>query len=76
MKDWTIRALKTFVEAFFGILIPEIVIILNNISAFENTHAVWAVLFPFICSALAAGITAVWNIALEWLKNAEQQSIG
>lgn len=70
MKDWKIRALKTFVETFGGVLIPEIAIILTNISSFESIHAVWVVLFPFVCSALAAGITAVWNIILERLKTA------
>lgn len=72
MKDWKVRALKTFVQAFFGVLIPEIVIILNNITSFENFSAVWAVLAPFIASALAAAISAVWNIALERLKSTEE----
>ena len=71
MRDWVIRALKTFVQAFFGVLIPEIVIILNNVSSFENFNAVWAVLAPFVASALAAAIAAVWNIVLERLKSTE-----
>lgn len=72
MKDWMIRALKTFVQAFFGVLIPEIVVILNNISSFENFDAVWAVFAPFVASALAAAIAAVWNIILERLKSPEE----
>ena len=28
MADWLIRALKTFVQAFFGVLIPELCVIL------------------------------------------------
>ena len=72
MKDWKVRALKTFVQSFFGVLIPEIVVILNNITAFENFSAVWAVLAPFVASALAAAIAAVWNIALERLKSTEE----
>lgn len=72
MKDWKVRALKTFVQAFFGVLIPEVVIILNNITSFESFNAVWAVLAPFIASALAAAISAVWNIALERLKSTEE----
>ena len=71
MKDWAIRAIKTFVQAFFGVLIPELVVILNNITSFENFNAAWAVLAPFVASALAAAISAVWNIVLERLKSAE-----
>ena len=26
--DWLIRAIKTFVQAFFGVLVPEVVVIL------------------------------------------------
>lgn len=71
MKDWMIRAIKTFVQAFLGVLIPEIVLILNNITNFEDFNAVWAVLAPFIASALAAAIAAVWNIVLEKMKSTE-----
>lgn len=70
MKDWMIRAIKTFVQAFFGILIPELVIILNN-GWPESWSSVWAYLAPVVASALAAGISAVWNIILERLKEGE-----
>lgn len=61
MKDIAIRALKTFAQAFLGILIPEVILILNN----QETWADWkAVLIPFVASGCAAGISAVWNMIL------------
>ena len=30
MKDWQERAIKTFIQAFGGVLIPELVMILNG----------------------------------------------
>ena len=66
MKDWMIRALKTFVQAFFGVLIPEIVVLLNG-GFPENWGAAWAYLAPVVSAALAAAIAAVWKIMLEQL---------
>ena len=66
MKDWQIRALKTFGQCFGGVLIPEIVMLLNNLPADITTT--WKILFPVVCSGIAAGISAVWNIVLEELK--------
>ena len=67
MKDWQERAIKTFVQAFFGVLIPEVVMILNG-----NIPAEWTglkcVFLTVLCPALAAGISAAWNIILEHLK--------
>lgn len=66
LKDWQVRALKTFVQAFFGVLVPEVVMILNG--AFPPDMETWkAVLFPIVASALAAGISAAWNVILERL---------
>ena len=70
LKDWQIRALKTFAQAFGGILVPEVVMILNS-GVPENWHSIWVVLAPVICSALAAGISAAWNILLEKLKEGD-----
>ena len=67
MKDWMVRAIKTFVQAFFGILIPEICIILNG-GFPESWSKLWAVLAPTVSAALAAAICAVWNIILEAMK--------
>lgn len=69
MKDWLIRALKTFAQAFFGVLVPEVCMILNG--SLSDWAGVKAVLVPLICSALAAGISAAWNIILEHLKTEE-----
>ena len=66
MKDWLIRAIKTFVQAFFGVLIPEICAILNN-GFPENWSSLWLTLAPFVAAALSAAICAVWNIILEKL---------
>ena len=67
LKDWQIRALKTFAQAFGGVLVPEIAMILTN-GLPESWSALWAILCPVICAALAAGISATWNIILERLK--------
>lgn len=54
------RAGKTAVQAFFGVLIPEVVCWLTNIATinFEDWKT-WAL--PVIGGALAAGISAGWN---------------
>ena len=70
MKDWMIRAIKTFVQAFFGVLIPELVTILQH-GWPESWASVWAYLAPVVAAALAAAISAVWNICLERLRDKE-----
>lgn len=67
MKDWMIRAIKTFVQAFFGIVIPETAAILQH-GFPEDWPTAWAYLAPVVASALAAAICAAWNIILERLK--------
>ena len=61
MKDWIVRMLKTFVQAFLGVLIPEVVLILNGTLP-ADWNAWKTVLIPLVCSALAAGISAAWNL--------------
>lgn len=68
MKDWMIRALKTFVQTFFGVLVPEVVAVLSH-GWPESWNALWAYLAPVVAAALAAAIAAVWNIVLERLRN-------
>ena len=70
MKDWMIRAIKTFVQAFFGVLVPEIVVVLQH-GWPESWSALWGYLAPVVAAALAAAISAVWNICLERLKDKE-----
>lgn len=54
------RAAKTAVEAFFGVLIPQIVAIIGNIV--DYNFADWRVwLLPIVSSALATAISAGWN---------------
>ena len=59
-KDILIRAGKTFVQAFGGVVIPELVLYLN-VGLPESWTALWAWLAPVICSGLAAAIAAGWN---------------
>ena len=75
MKDWMIRAIKTFVQAFFGVLIPEIVVLLNGGGFPESWGAAWTYLAPVVSAALAAAISAVWNIILEELEPAKDAEI-
>lgn len=66
MKDWVIRSIKTFIQAFFGVLIPAVCAMLNN-GWPESIDAAWVILAPTVAAALAAAICAMWNIALEYL---------
>lgn len=67
MKDWVARTIKTAVQAFCGVLVPELVIVLNG-GWPESWGALWACLSPVVSSALAAAICAAWNLVLERLK--------
>ena len=58
-RDILIRALKTFAQAFFGVLIPEVCTILAG--GFTDIGTFGRAIMPFIAAALAAGISAVWN---------------
>lgn len=69
-KDWQIRAVKTFIQAFGGVLVPELVMILST-GVPESWSKVWTLLAPVICAALAAGISAAWNIISEKLREEE-----
>ena len=66
LPDWAVRALKTFVQAFFGTLIPALTAILSN-GFPENWSKLWVALSPVVAAGLAAAISAVWNIILERL---------
>ena len=67
IPDWAVRALKTFVQTFFGVLIPAVCAILNN-GFPDNWSVLWVALSPVVAAALSAAISAVWNIMLERLK--------
>ncbi len=64
LPDWAVRAIKTFVQAFFGVLIPEICVILQH-GWPESWAVLWAAISPMAAAALAGDISAVWNILLE-----------
>lgn len=72
MKDWMVRALKTFVQAFFGVLIPEFVVMLRD-GTVMGWNKFWTLMVPVLCAALAAGISAAWNIIAEVLKKQEEE---
>lgn len=60
IKDVGMRALKTFVQAFFGVLIPEVCVILSKVTEYDwSQWYVW--MLPIVCGALSAGISAAWN---------------
>lgn len=67
LPDWAVRALKTAVQAFGSVLIPEVVVILNG-GWPESWSVFWGCIAPVVSAALAAAICAVWNILLERLK--------
>ena len=70
MRDWVIRTVKTFVQAFFGVLIPAVVAMLQD-GWPESWGKVWVILGPTVAAALAAAICAVWNIILEAMRQPE-----
>ena len=64
MKDWMNRALKTFVQAFLGVLVPELAGMMKD--GFPETgSALRVTLLPVVAASLAAAISAVWNLWLE-----------
>lgn len=67
MADWLVRTIKTFVQAFFGVLIPELCIVLNG-GFPESIDVAWIAIAPAVSAALSAAICAAWNIISEKLK--------
>ena len=67
-RDIWIRAAKTFVQAFFGVLIPELCGMLQ-LGFPTDWPTMWAILAPVISAALAAAIAAAWNIVLQKLES-------
>lgn len=72
INDLWQRAGKTFVQAFFGVLVPQIVLMLTNYMDFDWTN--WATYLPLITGALAAGISAAWNAIIN--ANSKEESNG
>lgn len=67
LPDWAIRALKTFVQTFLGVLIPALAIYLGN-GFPQDVKSFWVWLAPVIASALSSAISATWNYILERIK--------
>ena len=64
LPDWAIRSIKTFVQAFLGVFLPAIISVLNG--GFPvDWSAAKVTIISALMAALAAGISAVWNISLE-----------
>lgn len=73
MKDWLIRALKTFVQATVAYFVANIALITQHVV--EWNFSDWkGWLMPILVGALSAGISAVWNVILEQIdkKKTEQ----
>lgn len=66
MKDWQIRTIKTFVQSFFGTLIPAVGIKLADGFPADWPEA-WTYLGPVVAASLSAAICAAWNIINEQL---------
>ena len=60
IDDLMSRMLKTFVQAFCGVCIPEIVALLNGEVPFGDVT--WAILTPILASSFAAALSACWNL--------------
>ena len=68
LPDWAIRSIKTFVQAFLGVFLPAIISVLNG--GFPvDWSAAKVTLISALMAAIAAGISAVWNICLEAHEN-------
>lgn len=59
MKDWVIRALKTFWQAALAVLVAEIPQIVELIP--QGWEAMKPVAFSIFVGSLAAGICAIYN---------------
>lgn len=65
LPDWLVRTIKTFIQVFFGTLIPAVCV------AMANAPASWAEVLPWLGAiftpqlllgdCLAAAICAAWN---------------
>lgn len=58
-RDVGSRALKTFVQAFFGVLVTEFAAIAANVMSMK--HFDIAALAALAAAALASAVSATWN---------------
>ena len=72
VPDFLVRAVKTFIQAFIPVIIANIALIGNHIVNWDfSDWKGW--LAPILISAVAAGISAIWNLILEKI-NAKAQT--
>ena len=65
LPDWLIRALKTFVQAAVSFIVADITVLTEAVADWNaGKHA----LLTLGVGAVAAGISAAWNIVLEMVK--------
>lgn len=70
LPDWAVRAIKTFVQAFLGVLIPAVIAVLDG--GFPvDWGAAKVTLISALMAAIAAGIAAAWNYVLEKTKEVD-----
>ncbi len=74
MKDCLIRAIKTFVQAFLGVLIPKLIVVLEEAPNLMSLNLEF--LYALLPAALAAGISAIWNIWLLLSKERAEKENG
>ena len=76
MKDWMIRAIKTFVQSTVAYFVANISLIASHVVEWDfSDWKGW--LMPILIGALSAGISAVWNIILETMNSKKiEEEIG
>ena len=74
MKDWIIRALKTFVQATVAYFVANIALISQHVVDWDFSNwKGWAL--PLITGAISAGISAVWNLILEGIDKKKTEAM-
>lgn len=74
MKDWLVRALKTFVQATVAYFVANIALISKHVVEWDFSN--WkGWLMPILVGALSAGISAVWNAILENIDKKKTEAI-
>lgn len=74
MRDWLVRALKTFVQATVAYIVTNTALILKHVVEWDFTDwKGWAL--PLIAGAISAGISAVWNLILEKINKKKTEAI-
>lgn len=74
MKDWIIRALKTFVQATVAYFVANIALITQHVVEWDfSDWKGW--LMPIIVGAGSAGISAVWNVILESIEKKKTEAM-